>query len=76
MSQLGSCDDEFQLRLGLFALGALRPDEHRAMEAHLTQCGRCQAEHDEFQEVVEVLALLSDEDFPSSKTSSDYEAPR
>jgi anti-sigma factor RsiW len=61
MSQLGSRDDHFH-RLGLFVLGALPLDEHLAVEEHVAQCPRCQAECDELSEVPAFLSVLSEED--------------
>ena len=62
MSQPESHDDHFQLRLGLFVLGALPLDEHLAVEEHVAQCPSCRAECDELSEVPALLSLLSEED--------------
>ena len=46
---------EIQQLLGAYVLGALEPDERRALEAHLQGCTECQNELAEYQQVSEGL---------------------
>ena len=47
--------------LGAFVLGGLRGREESLVRTHLTDCERCQAEHDELAEVPALLGLLTPE---------------
>lgn len=46
---------EIQQLLGAYVLGALEPDERRALEAHLQACTECQDELAEYRQVSEGL---------------------
>lgn len=48
--------------LGAYVLGALDPDERRAVEEHLDHCGLCAAELGEFAEIPALLDRLRPED--------------
>ncbi|HEV7761149.1 MAG TPA: anti-sigma factor [Acidimicrobiales bacterium] len=51
--------------LAIYALDALDPDEHAALEAHLATCPACRAELDEHREVLARL-VVADEEPPAS----------
>jgi hypothetical protein len=54
--------DEVRMSLGVYALGALDPEEHAAVEAHLAGCGECRAEAEELSGVAGFLGKVSQED--------------
>jgi hypothetical protein len=47
-----------QLLLGAYVLGGLSPEDKAAVEAHLSECGRCRAECEELKCVPSWLDLL------------------
>jgi anti-sigma-K factor RskA len=51
--------------LAIYALDALDPDEHAALEAHLATCPACRAELDEHRETLARL-VVADEEPPAS----------
>ncbi|GAT66262.1 zf-HC2 domain-containing protein [Planomonospora sp. ID91781] len=54
--------DEVRMSLGVHALGALDPEEHAAVEAHLAGCEECRAEAEELAGVAGFLGRVSQED--------------
>ncbi|WP_230883449.1 zf-HC2 domain-containing protein [Planomonospora sp. ID82291] len=54
--------DEARMSLGVYALGALEPEEHAAVRAHLAGCGECRAEAEELAGVAGFLGRVSQED--------------
>ncbi|MGA9772063.1 MAG: cupin domain-containing protein [Blastocatellia bacterium] len=58
--------DEIREKAALYALGALSQHEARVFEEHIAQgCEFCQSELDAFEQVVNVIALDSDQQEPS-----------
>ncbi|MET9836079.1 zf-HC2 domain-containing protein [Streptomyces sp. NPDC006385] len=47
--------DEIREWLGVYAVGALEPEEEAPIRAHLARCPACRSEHDDFAEVVRLL---------------------
>lgn len=56
-----NCDD-IRLSLGVYALGALEPEERVLVEAHLAGCAACRAESEELSGVSVFLGRVSEED--------------
>ncbi|MFJ2030614.1 anti-sigma factor family protein [Streptosporangium sp. NPDC087985] len=56
-----TCDD-VRISLGVYALGALEPEECVLVEAHLAGCAGCQAEFDELTGVAAFLGRVSEAD--------------
>ncbi|GHE30408.1 hypothetical protein GCM10017673_36350 [Streptosporangium violaceochromogenes] len=56
-----NCDD-IRLSLGVYALGALEPEERVLVEAHLAGCAACRAESEELSGVSAFLGRVSEED--------------
>ncbi|MGC5009151.1 anti-sigma factor family protein [Streptosporangium sp. DT93] len=54
--------DEVRMSLGVYALGALEPDEQVLVEAHLAGCARCRAELEELAGVATFLGKVSQDD--------------
>jgi hypothetical protein len=65
MSNPASDHEQVQLRLGLYALGALPEHECFLVEEHLAVCGECRTVGTEFADVRGVLDRLSPEDIAS-----------
>jgi hypothetical protein len=54
----GTCgDEELRIAVGALALGALDPDEARAVRQHLAECPECQAEYTSFVGVKRVMDI-------------------
>ncbi|GAA4180339.1 zf-HC2 domain-containing protein [Streptosporangium oxazolinicum] len=54
--------DEVRMSLGVYALGALEPDERVLVEAHLAECAGCRAELEELAGVATFLGRVSEGD--------------
>ncbi|WP_440099859.1 zf-HC2 domain-containing protein [Streptosporangium sp. H16] len=54
--------DEVRMSLGVYALGALEPDERVLVEAHLAECAECRAELEELAGVTAFLGRVSEGD--------------
>ncbi|MFI6506429.1 anti-sigma factor family protein [Streptosporangium sp. NPDC050855] len=54
--------DEVRMSLGVYALGALEPDERAPVETHLAGCARCRAELEELTGVATFLGKVSQDD--------------
>ncbi|MEU4833320.1 zf-HC2 domain-containing protein [Streptosporangium sp. NPDC023615] len=54
--------DEVRMSLGVYALGALEPDEQALVETHLAGCARCRAELEELADVATFLGRVSQDD--------------
>ncbi|WP_329089607.1 MULTISPECIES: anti-sigma factor family protein [unclassified Streptosporangium] len=54
--------DEVRMSLGVYALGALEPDERVLVEAHLAECAECRAELEELAGVATFLGRVSEGD--------------
>jgi anti-sigma factor RsiW len=53
--------DDLQSQLGAYALDALDPDEAAEVEAHLTECPRCQSEVAAHRNTASLLAMVGGE---------------
>jgi anti-sigma factor RsiW len=53
---------EARIALGVYALGAIDPDERAAVDEHLDTCPRCRAELADFMELPGLLALVPAEE--------------
>ncbi|MER6825685.1 zf-HC2 domain-containing protein [Streptosporangium sp. NPDC000563] len=54
--------EEVRISLGVYALGALEPDERVLVEAHLAECAECRAELEELAGVATFLGRVSEGD--------------
>ncbi|MBB2909234.1 hypothetical protein FHS43_000480 [Streptosporangium becharense] len=54
--------DETRMSLGVYALGALDPEERVLVEAHLAECAGCRAELEELSGVTAFLGRVSEDD--------------
>jgi anti-sigma-K factor RskA len=59
--------------LGAYALGALDPDERRAIDAHLEECQRCRNELSRFAPLPTLLGRLSEEEASSGILSRELD---
>lgn len=69
-----SCDDQ-EMSLGAYVLGKLSADERDEFETHLAGCAGCRREHDEFQEVMAGMALLSTLELEEALGEPAFSAP-
>ncbi|GGK94810.1 hypothetical protein Sme01_57530 [Sphaerisporangium melleum] len=58
---MSACAD-LRMSLGVYALGALDPEEAVLVEAHLATCPECRAEFEEISGLGDLLARVSEED--------------
>ncbi|GGQ04867.1 anti-sigma factor family protein [Streptosporangium pseudovulgare] len=54
--------DEVRMSLGVYALGALDPEERVLVEAHLAECAACRTEAEELGGVAALLGRVAEED--------------
>ncbi|MGW5632241.1 anti-sigma factor family protein, partial [Streptosporangium sandarakinum] len=54
--------DEVRMSLGVYALGALEPEERVLVEAHLAECAACRTEAEELGGVAALLGRVAEED--------------
>ena len=57
--------DEMLDNVAVYALGALPPDEARAVAAHMQTCAQCRAEYDALRPVVTAAATVEANDAPA-----------
>ncbi len=60
---MGTCPDIVRL-LADFIEGQLPPDEHAALEAHLSACSRCLAQLKTYRSTVSMLRTIREEELP------------
>ena len=66
--------DDFRELLGAYALGAVTPDERRAVAEHLTTCDECPAELAQLRAAVHALPLALEDREPSPALRDRIEA--
>ena len=60
---MGDCPDIVRL-LADFIEGQLPPDEHAALEAHLSRCSHCLAQLKTYRSTVSLLRTIHEEELP------------
>jgi anti-sigma factor RsiW len=65
-------DDHVDLRLGLYVLDALPPDEHRAVARHLAGCAACRRLRAELARVRAALDRLTPPELAALEAEFDH----